>query len=173
MPAQFGLWCHAVTSKRNCYKWLWILLFKYMILIPLDRYSLLIQIYLSNSLYTFLKQIVDYSFQSSPELIISEVANYHGPHYGCWVENLKWKFLYGLLNKLFGRNFLCKINFFRQIDAVQSFFPHGIKSFAKKLCNIPWDKKLCTNCNFSSIWRIFPLIGKKLEFFPSIWRNLH
>ena len=58
--------------------------------------------------------------------------------------SLKKVFLYGLLNKLFKRNFLCNINFFRQIDFLQSFFSHGTKSFAKNLCNIPWGKNLCT-----------------------------
>ena len=70
--------------------------------------------------------------------------------------------LYGLLNKLFKRNFLCKINFFCQIDFLQSFFSHGTKSFAKNLCNLPWEKKLCKNRKIPSNWRNFQQIGNFL-----------
>ena len=71
-------------------------------------------------------------------------------------------FLYGLLNKLFKRNFLCNINFFRQIDFLQSFFSHGrLQSFFAKLF-VPWEKKLCTNRKIPSNWRIFRQIGSFL-----------
>ena len=55
---------------------------------------------------------------------------------------VKFVFLYGLLNKLFRRNFLCKFNF-----SVKSKIMCA-KPLQKNLCNIPWDKNLCTNCNF-------------------------
>ena len=83
---------------------------------------------------------------------------------------LKLIFLYGLLNKLFKRNFLCNINFFRQIDFLQSFFSHGrLQSFFAKLF-VPWEKKLCKK----SIWRKKLMLQRKFlpnSLFSKPYRN--
>ena len=74
--------------------------------------------------------------------------------------SVKEIFLYGLLNKLFKRNFLCNINFFRQIDFLQRFFSHGmLQSFFAKLF-VPWEKKLCKK----SIWRKKIDVAKEISF---------
>ena len=61
-------------------------------------------------------------------------------HYLIWLKNCISIWCTTVLNKLLRRNFLCNINFFFKLMPSKAFFPHGIKSFAKYLCNISWEK---------------------------------
>ena len=72
--------------------------------------------------------------------------------------------LYGLLNKLFKRNFLCKINFFRQIDFLQTFFPIGQKALQKTFATYHGKKSFAQIEKFRQIDKFFG----KLAIFSSI-----
>ena len=59
-------------------------------------------------------------------------------------------------NTVFKRNFLCNLDFFRQIDFLQSFVTsHGKKSFAQFFVKLT---------NFSANWQFSPQFDEKLWF---------